>query len=164
VASTIAFVSLVGGLALLGGCSSSCPRAGCDALKSPATDSGKSAIAGAVASESDVVANGCQECSFSSTQLRIWKTSSAVTDVATAQNVMGASAPVATVHADGHYEQPLDPGFYLVCSTPDCASVEVVADHVTTLHLNLISGPVQFTTFAAGSNAARSIAPLEVGL
>ena len=50
-------------VALLASCTP-CNREGCDAMASAAAQSGHSAIAGIVASESDTVGNGCQECRF----------------------------------------------------------------------------------------------------
>jgi hypothetical protein len=44
---------------VFGSCAN-CPRAGCDALASASTGTGQTGVAGVVASESDVVANGCQ--------------------------------------------------------------------------------------------------------
>ena len=162
---SLSFLLLVccSGLAVLPACSP-CNRSGCEATAGPAADTGHSAIAGAVAAESDVVGNGCQECGFSSATLAIWKTSAPIADSASAMAVVNAGAATATVQADGRYSQALDPGSYLVCRRPDCVSVDVAADHVTTVHVRLINGPAQFIVFDAQARAPRDAATLEVGL
>lgn len=158
------FVPLFGGILLATGCSPRCPRAGCDALTMPAADSNRSAVAGAIASETDTVENGCQECSFVSASLAFWKTSSLITDASAARAVVAASMPLASIRADGRYMQPLDPGTYLVCRQSECASIEVVASRTTTVHLRLIFGPLQFVVFDPGTKTARTAPTLDVGV
>jgi hypothetical protein len=146
---------------LISAACANCPRTGCDALSSPAGGSG-TGIAGAIASESDVVGNGCQDCPFGSTQLTVWKTSSPIPDEATARAIVGASGPTVSFHADGRYEQLLDPGDYLLCSNPYCTAIQVDPDQVTTVHVKLINGPAQFIIFDPGTTTARSASVFEV--
>lgn len=157
------FAPFFGGVLFSVGCSPSCPRAGCDALATAVADTRHSAVAGVIASETDTVENGCQECSFGSARLAFWKTASTITDSSAARTVVVTSLPLAFIQVDGRYEQPLDPGSYLVCRQSDCASIEVVAGRTTTVHVKLLFGPVQFVVFDAGSNAARTAPTLEVG-
>lgn len=82
---TNVFAPFFGGVLLAAGCSSSCPRAGCDALTTAAADTSHSAVAGVIASETDTEKNGCQECSFGSAQLAFWKTAAIVNDLVTSQ-------------------------------------------------------------------------------
>jgi hypothetical protein len=149
---------------VFGSCAN-CPREGCDALAAASTGTGGAGIAGVVASESDVIANGCQKCLFGSTQLTIWKASSAVTDNASAAALVHSSvAPTVSLSANGRYEQALDPGSYLVCSRPDCVAVEVSANRVTTVHVKLVEGPPQFVLFDGEGRAQENVSTFEVGL
>ena len=161
-AAALLLITLGAGLALTTGCSP-CDRAGCDALGSPARDNGASAVAGVVAYQTDVVANGCQECGFSSTMLSFWKTPALVTDARSAMAIV-AGAPTATLQADKRYQQPLDAGSYLVCVRAYCAGVDGLPYHVTTVHVKMGFGPAQFVVFDPGTRNARSATTLEVGL
>jgi hypothetical protein len=142
--------SRLGAVLLLGAlsaCSSNpdCNREGCDALGRIAHDDGQSAIAGVIASESDAVANGCQECSFGTANLDFFHTTAKISDSTEAQAWIKAHAPDATLAADTAYRQLLDPGDYLVCVEQHaCASAEVAAGHVVTLNIRRINGPPVF--------------------
>jgi len=129
-----------------------CNRSGCDVLDLPAADNGTSAIAGVVASESDVIANGCQECPFASATLAVWAASAPVTDAASAKAIVQAGPAAFTLQADGRFQQALDPGSYLLCADPSshnfaCVSLAVVAGHVTPVNLKLVYGPFRFIVF-----------------
>jgi hypothetical protein len=156
----LARTAVLCGVLLFSTACSTCPRTGCDALSSPAGGS-QSAIAGVIATESDEVTNGCQDCPFGSTQLALWKTSSAVADEASAQAVV-VSAPTVSFRAEGRYRELVDPGEYLVCSSPYCAAIRVDADRVTTVNVKLIYGPAQFSIFDPGATSARSASVFEV--
>jgi hypothetical protein len=126
-----------------------CNRIGCDAIGTPAADNGKSEMAGFISSESDVVANGCQECPFASATLAIWAAPGPVTDVLAARAIVQAAPATVTLQADGHYRQALDPGSYLLCTYPSsldtaCVGVAVIAGHVAPVNLK---GPFQFIVF-----------------
>ena len=160
--AALLLITLGIGLAPTAGCAP-CDQAGCDALGSPARDTGASAVAGMIAYQTDVVANGCQECGFSSTMLSFWKTPALVTDTPSAMAIV-AGPPTATLQADKRYQQLLDPGSYLVCVRAYCAGVDVLPDHVTTVHVKMGFGPAQFVVFDPGTRNSRSAARLEVGL
>jgi len=135
-----------------------CNRSGCDAAGTPAADNGKSEMAGFIASESDVVANGCQACPFASATLGIWVAPGPVTDVVSARAIVQASPATVTLQAEGSYRQALDPGSYLLCADPSsynsaCVSVAVIAGHVTPVNLKLVYGPFQFIVFDPQSRA-----------
>ena len=129
-----------------------CNRSGCDALGTPAPDDHASALAGVIASESDVMENDCQECPFASMALSIWTAAGPVTDVASAKAIIQAAPAAVTLQADGRYRQALDPGSYVLCAGPAghssaCIGVDVVAGHVTPVNLRLVYGPFQFIVF-----------------
>jgi len=134
-------------LLALSGCGSPCDRTGCDALSSVAADDQVSSLAGVVATETDVISNGCQECGFYSTTLSLWPLTTPVADQASVKAIVtGSSAPI-TIQADQRYRQPLDPGTYLVCRLPTCTSVDIVAGHVTPMNVKMVYGPTQFIVF-----------------
>jgi hypothetical protein len=145
-----------------------CNRSGCDAIRSPAADNGESAIAGAIASESDVIGNGCQECPYASATFSIWAVAAPVTDAASAKAVIQAAPALATFQADGHYRHTVDPGSYLLCDSPSsyeaaCVSVHVVAGHVTPVNLKLLFGPFQFIVFDPQTRAPITTATIHPG-
>jgi len=117
-----------------------------------APEIGESGFAGAVASQSDVVANGCEECSLSSVQLDVWQTPARVVSLADVEAVL-AQPSAFVIAADGHYRVATDAGYYLVCTpSKQCVPLEVTAGQTTTLNVKLIYGPTQF--YAAFANAA----------
>jgi hypothetical protein len=125
-----------------------CEREGCDAFESPAPDGSASAIAGAVASSSDVVSNDCQECPFGSAQIHIWSTDVAIDDSAAAREQM-AEAAAFTIEADGRYHQPLAAGHYLLCASERCVSVEVEPQRLATVNIRVQDGWTKFAVFDA---------------
>ena len=141
-----------------------CNRSGCQALSSPAVDTGRSGIGGVVAIESDVITNGCQECTFGSTTLAVWKTSSPVTDRASARAAVDNSPPTMTILAENRYDLALDPGQYLVCRRPNCVLVEVVSDHLTPVNVRIIFGPTNFIVFDRTSRRQALATEFDVGL
>lgn len=131
---------------------SPCNRSGCDALRTPAADDGESGIAGVIAYESDVVANGCQECPFTSASLSIWAALGPVADGVSAKAIIQAGPPAVSLDADARYRQALAPASYLLCAFPAsyssaCVSVDVVAGHATPVNLKLLFGPFHFIVF-----------------
>ena len=156
-------VALVAVTALVAACTP-CNRDGCDAMVSAAAQSGHSGIAGIVASESDVVSNGCQQCRFGVAALGFWKAGAPVTDAAAAKALVAAGPAAAKMQANERYETALDPGSYLACTQLGCAAVEVVAGRVTTVNARVINGPPQFMVVDGGGGAAHAAATLEVGL
>jgi hypothetical protein len=146
-------------LALGLACEQACDRAGCDALEHPLGDVGiMVGIAGVVASESDLVANGCQECPLSQGTIELWTSATAVTTADEAQALVDAGAPTQTVEVDERYEQTLDPGEYLVCvSNLDrvCAGV-TIADAVVTVHASFPYGMPDLVVFEPGEAEPRT--------
>ena len=124
--------------ALLGGCES-CPREGCEALSTHAR-AGK--VAGVVASESDVVANDCQECGFAEAPVRAWRVAEPVADDDDLRAaVINAPDGETTSGSDGMYRlDELPSGALLVCVSSSCFNVEVRDDLTTTLNVRLING------------------------
>ena len=120
----------------------SCPREGCDALNSRVGDgAGVSGVAGLIASESDVVANGCQECGFAAAPVAAWahQGNEANTSVLRDETSGPALASV-TAGSDGKYALALEPGNYWICSGIACFGASVVEGHTTTLNIKLING------------------------
>jgi hypothetical protein len=155
--------ALCAGLVLITSCSQgaapvACDLTGCAAVRLPVEDTGHSAIAGAIASQSDLEIIGvkCAECPLVSATLTFWKTMSLVTDAPTATAIVAGATPAATVHADKRYEQPLEAGWYLVCADGSCVGVEVLSDHPTTVHVMRGVSPFLFLIFDPGSKIARS--------
>jgi hypothetical protein len=145
----------IGLLLLLGTACNDCDRDGCEAMTGSAGDTGKSGVAGAVASESDVSANGCQQCGFGSSSLDFWKTAGEATGPAGASVVMKNGPPDGHVDANAHYSIALEPGTYLVCADSQCANLTVHPNHVTTLNVLRLLGPARFFVVDPGAPRAR---------
>jgi hypothetical protein len=161
-----AFLGLVSSFALAA--CTPCNRSGCDAIRNPAADNGESAIAGSVASESDVVANGCQECPYAGATFSIWAVTAPVTDAASAKAIIKASPALITFQADGRYRQSMEPGSYLLCASPTgyqpaCVGIDVVAGHVTPVNLKLLFGPSQLIVFDPRTRAPVATATIYPG-
>jgi len=135
-----------------------CDRDGCDAVAQPVGSVSIAAgIAGAAASESDVVTNGCNECTLSQGTMQIWAVGSAVTTTDEARAVVEGDAPTLEIDIDQRYEQALDAGEYLVClsNAEVCAGV-TVGNAVVTVHARYVYGPPSIIVFEPGSDEARS--------
>jgi hypothetical protein len=156
------FLFLSSGLVFVAGCNP-CDRSGCEVRDNPAKDSGHSAIAGTVSTETDVVVNGCQECPFGSATLSVWKTATATMDSATAKAIVDGSAATVVVQANQRYLQALDPGTYLVCIRPSCVSLDVTAGHVTTLNVEQVYGPGELLVAEPGERTTHSANRLDIG-
>jgi hypothetical protein len=122
-------------------------------------------VAGVVASESDVIGNGCQECGFASSTLDIWLTTGRVQDAVTAGTIV-STTPLVAVQADGHYQIELDPADYLLCvdvlgSLP-CVPFTVEMSKVTTVNVKRVFGPAGFLVFAPGSSVPTTAPVLNV--
>jgi hypothetical protein len=133
-------------------CNIFCERSGCDAIGTPAADNRKSEIAGFIASEGDVVENGCSECPFARSPLDLWVTPEPVNDVVGARAIIQAAPATITLQADGRYRQALDPGSHLLCAGISgygavCVNVDVVAGHTTPVNLYLCTGLSRFIVF-----------------
>ena len=125
---------------VLGGCNEECNRDGCDALTKHASSG---VVAGVVASESDVVSNDCQECTFAQARVRAWPVDSAAqTDAELRAVVMGAPSASAESGANGRYRlDDLPSGALLVCvGSSSCFNVDALGPGTTTLNVKLIDG------------------------
>lgn len=99
-------------------------------------------IAGVTASESDVVANGCQECAFAS-QLAVsaWTVEKAVTTDDEVRAATSGTPTATTISSEvGQYALPLEPGAYVVCFQLSCFNASVTLGSTTTLNVRLING------------------------
>jgi hypothetical protein len=126
----------------LGGCME-CITEGCDALRDKA-EGRESGIAGVIAAQSDVVANGCQECGFEQASIEVFQLEEPVASAEAASAAIGETPPLTTIAASGRYNQSLSPGSFLVCVARRCVSVSVVADAVTTVNIKQRYGPTSF--------------------
>ena len=135
-----------------------CDRDGCSAYGHARNDYGITrGIGGFVAFESDVIANGCQECGFSSARLMVWSTDTPVSDATAAQSIVNESSATFNFMANSSYEKELDPGYYLVCSLPGkCASVTVSATGVITINVKTLYGPSSILVFEPGIDTPRT--------
>jgi hypothetical protein len=127
-------------MGMLGAACNPCNRDGCDALQRHAPSEGGPRIAGVVASESDVVGNGCQECGFAAVEIKAWPTDEEVTTEAELSAVAKGSGDSATSAANGEYSLPLAPGLYVVCFQNSCFNARVETQATTTLNVRLING------------------------
>lgn len=125
---------------VLAGCQDECNREGCDALTAHASSASAPGVAGVIASESDVVANDCQECGFAAADIDAWGVDR---EVQTEADVEAALIPpavgIARAESDGKYSLALPAGHYVVCVNQSCFNVEV-GDGTTTLNVKLING------------------------
>jgi hypothetical protein len=135
-------VGMVGGAACR-----DCDRDGCDAMNDRVRGSISQGIAGAVASQSDVVSSGmgqsCNECPLSSAYIGFWRTDTLVTDVEVAQAICQEQVPVTSVDADSYFGVELEAGTYLVCpatSMGTCGVAEVAVGKVTTVNIRMSDG------------------------
>jgi hypothetical protein len=94
----------------------------------------------------------------------LWKTDALVTDAASAKAVVAGAAPTVTLQVNGRYRQDLEVGNFLVCRRPSCVGVEVVAGHVTTVHVNLPFGIPHLIVFDGATKARLETTDLDVGL
>lgn len=130
-------------------------------MKSRAPSDGTNAIAGAIAAQSDVIANGCAECGLSSAELAIWSTPTLVQDEAEAQTVVSAKPPTFSLSAHGTYRQPVPPGTYLFCAT-ECVAVTVTLGMVTTVNIMQVFGPTSYRVFEAAASMWQTPVPFKV--
>lgn len=158
------FYLLALGIVMMG-CSEPCEREACEEIDEPAHGEATPGIVGAIASESDVVTNGCQPCSYSSTTLELWATSSPIETKEAAKTLVEGASPTVKIEANSRYSQPMTPGNYLMCTGQSlrwCVNVDVGGAGSTTVHVKLIFGPTQFIVFAPGSNSPQRPSALEV--
>ena len=128
-----------------------CVTEGCDALRDRASGR-QSGIGGIVASRSDVVANGCEECGFDRASIEVFQLKGTLASNDVASAAMSATTPHATIAAFERYHLKLDPGAYLVCVTLHCIGVTVAADTLTTVNIKLRYGPTSFFIIDSASN------------
>jgi hypothetical protein len=62
-------------------------------------------LAGAAASESDLVENGCAQCSLTDGTLRVWESSAAIETTEAAQALVDAKGAYEDIEIHGTYER-----------------------------------------------------------
>jgi hypothetical protein len=143
----------------------SCDREGCDALGDSVRQRGTGAnLAGVAASRSDVVANGCQECTFAEVTVQFWS----IPDVVESQAMLDELAPsigepLQTLSVDKNYELNLADGAYLACvgsSPASCASFSLGAQQQATLNIRVGNEPGTFFYSDSLENVPKVTAPL----
>ena len=136
-----------------------CDRDGCQAVDQPARSHLVYGMAGSVATMSDIVENGCQECRLATGKLQIWASSTRITSAEEAQALRLQSASAQEIAIDEHFEEALPPGEYLVCiddgSPCACAGITVPSAGVVTVHLRFVFGPAALIVFEPGATKPR---------
>jgi hypothetical protein len=138
-----------------------CDRSGCDALGDHVS-SDQTGVAGIVSSESDLVANGCQECPLSQATLQLWRVEAPVPDEATAAALVSEREPDVSDLAQERYLFELEAGYYLLCSRPNCTNIEVRGDETLTVNVAQHFGPTSFFVGRPGE-AVEQVPDFEVG-
>lgn len=130
-------------------CGDDCDESGCEAVAAPSKSKVETGIAGSVAISSDVVENGCQECTFATATLELWRTETLVTTSDERDAAVGAAADQ-TLPIDASYSSPLEPGNYLVCEGPEpCVSFQLRDGDLVTVNVKHRYGPTSFFVFDA---------------
>ena len=144
----LAFVLIV--VASMGACAAPCDDSACVALVRSAAKNeapiaeNESGIAGVVAYLSDLVTNGCQECTFAQASVSIWPTEEPISSEQSAASHTRSQAPVVSLVANERYGAPLPPGRYLLCSEAQCINVNVQAARTTTVNIRKVDGLSSF--------------------
>ena len=115
--------------------------------------------------QSDVVENGCGECTYSQAEFAIWATDSLVSSAAEADSVHATDTDL-VVYANRRYEQSLEPGDYLVCVDGSvstyCAAITVRSGETWTVHLATTYGPGRMIVFEPGSETPNASAVFDI--
>jgi hypothetical protein len=142
-------------------CQPACDRTGCEAGAQPFEGASiEQGIAGVAFSESDVVANGCNECTLSQGRIRVWASTNPIETDAEAATLVGGAEPDQTVTIHEHYELALAPGHWLVCVGAEeehrtCAALSITAGDLFTVHAHFVYGPASLVVFDPGADAPR---------
>jgi hypothetical protein len=138
-----------------------CDRAGCEAMEVPAPSGDiQTGIAGAASSQSDVVTNGCSECTLSQGTLYVWASPAPLDTKDDVVALITAAPEDVRIAVDEYYQQELEPGTYAACliGYPEgqCATVTIAEGEVATVHMAFAYGPSSLVVFDPGSNTSRS--------
>ena len=158
--------------ALSAGCiEEDCDREGCDAVEKPAAGyTISTGIAGAVASQSDVVANGCCECPLSTGEILVFEAPEVFTASDEIEAYLEQNQEHTTVSVSDEYEHALSEGMYLVCAydsgglDAQCASVDIRQGDVFTVHVVYVFGPTSLRLFEPGQDEASTTGIYDVSL
>ncbi len=132
-----------------------CDRSGCDAVAKPAdgTNIG-TGLAGAAASQSDMVVNDCAECKLTDGTLRVWESSTPITTAEAAQALVNAQGAHEDIEIQANYERAKPPGEYLVCvgqgAEGSCAGITIGASQVVSVHVKYLNAPARLIVFYPG--------------
>jgi hypothetical protein len=163
-----ASVWLAAGALLLSAACQPCERGGCAAVdtRSQGSISLSRGLVGAIAVQSDVVVDGCQECGFGTAQLTIWETSERIGSSQAADRIVQTVASLRRIDADGRYEVSLDPGHFLICLLPErCAAITVPEAGVVNLNvMRRAKGESTFVIFEPGAAQRRTDGIFALGL
>jgi hypothetical protein len=135
---------------LASACSEECVEEACEAAlrAQPAADL-EHGIAGVVAYRTDACVNGCCECSYSMTTLRIYAVDEPLRDIEDAQLRLQDELDFTQVDASERYAQALEPGRYAVCDSTveTCANVVIEEGEVLTVNVQTRYGPTSLRVF-----------------
>jgi len=161
-----AIAIVLAGTAAAVACQAACDREGCEEGARPVDDASiEQGIAGVAFSESDVVANGCQECTLSQGTIHVWAAAGPIESEADAAAVLAGGEPEHTVSIDERYELALEPGHWLVCVGSEdeartCAALALARGDVFTVHARFVFGPASLVVFEPGEDDPRDDAEL----
>lgn len=156
---SLSVMLLLGSCATIPSCDlpSDCDRAGCDAIDEPAGFATiESGLAGAAASQSDVVENGCGECGLADGALYVWGSPTPIETQEDAQALVDAAGLYQYIEFHETYEREETPGDYLVCPELEeettCAAVTVGDSEVVTVHVRYLNAPSEIIVFYPGQS------------
>lgn len=120
-----------------------CNREGCAGLARRAPE-GPAGIAGVVARLEDVVVDGCGECPLAAATLQLWNLEMPFERRSDVAALVAARPPDLTRDVAGHYTEPLEPGWYLLCVRPNCVELNIHEDETLTVNVQRRDGPTSF--------------------
>jgi hypothetical protein len=120
-----------------------CDRERCDALTrlAPPRETG---VSGVVAGLSDVVSDGCAECTLTSATLEVWTLETPFDQRSEVPVLVAARPADLTREIAGSYNQALEPGWHLLCVRPSCIEINTHEGETLTVNVKRRDGPTGF--------------------
>jgi hypothetical protein len=155
------------GLVTLSCSSTDCDRVGCNAIGRPASYATiETGLAGAAASQSDLVENGCADCRLTDGTLRVWESSTPIQTAEAAQALVDANGAHEDIEIHGTYEREKPLGEYLACVGSGfqtaCAGITIGASQVVSVHVRYLNGPPEIIVFPPGESQPDTSRTFEV--
>lgn len=95
-------------------------------------------VAGVAYYQSDVISDGCRDCSYETYTFSLWKFESDPTNPDIIDQTLSEDDPDEVLQVDSEYGYPLDPAFYMMCTITmprSCAVFEIAEGQLWTVHL-----------------------------